>query len=378
MANNFFKSPTQVLQDMLADYKAITGIDLSPSDLGREEVVKFFPIAGAISAFYAMIVRTYDDFFPASASGVEALNKHLQQRQLPTQIQAQPSTGLLHFTGVTGAKILAGAQARRKLDGSIYVARQDITLDNNGDGIGYFISLLSGSSQNVETVGEVFTLVNAPTGVNPGGVNDTQFLDGRDVETAAEMLARIEEHDRNDNTGGNLAAYEAFARQASPQVVNAKAIKNPRGAGTVNTVITAGTTDIEAAVNNGQSVLRIPDSSLIATVQAYILDKNPTTDDHQTVAPVEVSFNVTVTYGLYDESLRSSINAIIQRVVKIFIYSALPTDVLWPTDLERAIDKAVGGYIKSRRVSDFSGSVYYTVPADSILKPGTITIQGLV
>lgn len=372
-----FKSPTDVLNDMIADYQALTGETLDPSDNSREEIIKMKTYAGAISGMYSALQRVEDDVFPESASE-QGLEMHLQAKQLPPRIQPTASNGVILHTGTPGTVIPANTQVKHNLTGRIYVSTASATLDGTGNAQVSYESLVAGQASNIAASGEAFTMVNTITGATAAVSSVTPFSDGRDLETPAEMLARIEAANRFDDTGGNLPAYERLAQAASPLVVSAKAIKNPRGFGTVNTVITSGTTDIEGAVDAGQAVTRIPSTDLINTVQASVIAKNPTTDDHLTVAPTETTFDVTVTYALYDETLRTSVNDAITKVVKVFIYTAAPGDILNPAQLERAIDLKVGHLISYRRVNNFGGaSPLYTVPSSQLIAPGTITLLGL-
>jgi uncharacterized phage protein gp47/JayE len=370
----WFKSPSEVETEMLADLESLTGFKLSASDTSREEVIKIKQASIAFSHLYAQIDRVADDFFPGSSSE-QGLVKHLASRQMSGREAAQPSSGTIQHTGTPGTVILATNRIRRKSDGKLFYLLANATIGGGGTVTASYQSVLSGQAQNVDITDDDFEMVTPQTGVDNACTNTTRFLDGRDIETAEEMLARIEAHDRDDDTGGNLEAYQRWAKEASDAVVSAKAVKNPRGPDTVDTIITSGTTDIAAAVENGDPVERIPSGGLLTTVQAYILSKNPTTDDHQTIGPVEDNFDSTVTYDLYDESLRTDVDAEITKVWKIYVYGVLSGAEADPTALERAIDAKVGHLIVRRRVSDFGiGTPPYTVPEGHILKPRTLTL----
>ena len=358
---------------MLSDYKNLTGVNLSPDDLNREEVIKFWTFAGAISMARSELRRYYDDIFPASSS-VEGLEKHLSARMMPSRKLPQPSTGVVRITGTNGVAIPIGTNIKLKLDGKIYTSISNGTISGGFVDI-TFQSVLTGAAQNMDQLNQEFSLTVPIVGVDQACFNQTQFLSGRDLETSGEMLARIQENDRDDNSGGNLAAYEAWALAASPQVVTATAIKTPRGIGTVNTVITSGTTDIESSVRNGQPVLRLPSATLINTVQSYITSKNPVTDDHLTVAPTETPFNLTVKFSLYDETLRSLVSAEISNLAKIYVYQARPGQFIYPTELEKRIDASIGDLILQREVSNFSGgTASYQLGIAELLVLNTITL----
>lgn len=374
--SEIFVAPADVMTDMLTDHKSISGVDLSPTDVSREEVIKYLVVAGAISSMTSQAQRSFDDGFPGSASET-GLEQHLQARELPPRIDAQPSVGTIRQTGTNGTVINIGAQISRDSDGSVFIAITSGTISGGHVDI-TFQSAQNGASQNLDTLSQTFTLLTSIPGADTSVMNTTQFLDGRDQETPDEMLARIVAHDQDENTGGNLAAYEAWAKAASPSVVTATAIKQPRGANTVNTVITSGTTDIATAVRNGDSITRLPSDDLITAVQAYILTLNPVTDDHETVAPTEEAFNSTIRFDLYDETQRSLVETEITILWKIFIYSAAPNQKLLPTDLERQIDADIGHLLAARRVETFGGSdLSYTVPASMLETPGTLTMTAM-
>jgi uncharacterized phage protein gp47/JayE len=373
---NVFKSTREVVQQMCDDHKNITGITLTPDQIDHPQVIKFYSNAGAISSLYSELQRTVNDFFPFSAS-VEANRKHLKTRSLPDQIPAGKSHGQIQFTLTAAATIPVGTQAKRKSDGALYQSIQAGSGSGAGNLAIFFESVDAGFDKNLDSLNQPFDLVIPITGVNTACVNVSKFLDGRDLETPAEMLDRILKHDRDSDSGGNSVAYERWAREASNEVVAAKCLRQVRGADTVDLIVTAGTTDIEAAVEAGIAVNRIPSDTLITTVQNYVAIQNPVTDDVLVKKPLEQSFNSNVKYSLISESVanRAYVDGIITKVWKTFVYKARPLDVLSPTELERAIDKRVGDLIKERNAENFNGATtYFQVPADKILTPGVLTL----
>lgn len=378
--DDIFLTPDQIAQQMLDDYKAITGIELSINDLGREEVVKIRNYSVAFSMERAELQRIEDNIFPQSST-TEGLIAHLAARQLPARASAQRANGLATFViTAVPVDIPLGTVFKKDLDGKLYRTTEAF-LTSDPAAIGNKIlnaeSVDTGQAQNIEADdGVTFKLASPIPNVDDAVESASQFRDGRDQETPEEMLERIQTHDRRRDTGGNLVAYERFAREASAQVVTAKALDEPRGPGTVDVVITSGTTDIRQAVENGEAITRLPSTALVNEVQAYVEQQNPTTDDVEVIAPTEEAFDVTYTYDLYDESLRPSVDADVRKEIDIYIYTATPNQVLHPTELERLIDARVGHLIKARRASNFDGgNVAYTVPNDKILSRGTITTQ---
>lgn len=375
---NVFKATRQIVEEMCADFKVLTGITLTPDQIDDSNVIKFWTDAGAISSFYSELQRSVNDFFPVSASE-EGLEKHLSTRSLAARIQPQKSHGQIEFTTTDSATTTSGVtQVKRRSDGAIFQAIESVARVGAGSLVAFFESIETGNAQNLDDTNQPFDLITPITNVQTACVNSSQFLDGRDLETPAEMLVRIQTHDQDDNTGGNAVAYETWAFEASAEVVTARVLRLVRGPDTVDTVITSGTSDIEAAVEAGQPVTRIPSVALIAAVQAYIVARNPVTDDHLTRAPAELSFDSTVKYTLFDETAanRAFVDSVIEKVWKTYVYQARSTDRLSPTDLERLIDKRIGDQIKEREVEDFHMShTYYDVPNDKILTPGTLTMS---
>ena len=378
---DIFKTPSQITQELLDEYKDITAIELSPNDLGREEVIKFRSLSVVISGLRAELQRIEDDTFPQSASE-QALERHLAARLLAARAAPQRSNGVCTFE-VTAVPVSIPAQTvfARDLDGKLFRTIEAFS-SSSSDAIGNVNlqceSVDVGQATNIEVESGVqFTLSSSVPNVAAAVLSATQFRDGRDQESPSEMLSRIQTFDRRRDTGGNLVAYERFAREASSQVVTAKAIDEPRGPNTVDVVITSGTSNIRQAVENGEAITRLPSSALVSTVQDYVREMCPTTDDAEVVMPTESEFDITVSYELYDESLRAAVDVEIKKEVEIYIYSAKAGDTLYPTELERLIDARVGHLIRSRRVADFGeSSLTFTVPNGEILIPGTTTIQG--
>jgi len=372
-----FKSTSEIVQEACDEFKSITQVTLSPGQIDNPHVIKMYTYAGPLSAFYSELQRTANDIFPVTASTL-ALRKHLKTRLLEDQIQPQKSHGKIVFSGSNGSFIPLYTQVKRVKDGAIYQTIQEATIGSAGFVSVFCESIETGTDKNLDSTGEPFVLSTPITGVSNSCSSETLFLDGRDLETPSEMLARIMAHDQDDNTGGNATAYETWAKEASNEVVTAKTIRRPRGVDSVDTYITSGTTDIQSAVENGLPVNRLPSQTLINTVQAYILALNPVTDDHITKAPIELSKDLIFKYSLYEESvaMRSYCDGVIRKIIQVYLYKARPEDTLTPSAIERLVDQSIGNLIKERKCGDLDSSTsYYIVPSVNILTPGTITIQ---
>jgi len=376
MANLFIDTPT-IAQQILDDLKNLTGVQLSLSQLDDDNVIKALTYAGPISAWYAQLQRLSNDTFAQSAS-TTALQNMLRARNLPPQGQAGPSHLQIQLTATAAAQVTTGiTQVQRSSDGAVFTCIQTVAVTAPGSIVAFFESVLDGSASNMDQLNQPFALITPITGINSACTNITLALDGVDEESDAAMAARIIAHDQDENSGGNVAAYIAWAEAASNEVVTATVLRRPRGPDTVDVIITSGTTDISAAVLAGQPVLRLPSGALIATVLAYIQNLNPITDDVQVYGPTEIPLNVTFNYQLYNESVanRAYVDNIITQQIEIYLYSANSGDILTPTAIERLVDQAIGDQIDQRLCLNLGGSTpEYVVPNGNILEPGTITL----
>lgn len=372
----YFRTPDDIATEMLADHLDLTTqagapVSLKITDIDRPEVVKYKTDASALSQVLGCLDQVSDDFFPGSATE-PGLENHLAERQMPPRISAQPATVQIKRTGTVDAVIGVEDQMVRVSDGTYWQAQSQFSIGGDGTGIGTYQSLLTGQVLNSENINDPYNAVSTLTGVDSPGVSTSAAQNGRDLETPAEMLARIVAHDQNPNSGGNLAAYEQWASEASPLVVTANA--DHTGADEVTVYITSGTTDIEAALRADSAVERLPSDDLIATVETYIEAKDPTTDTAIVAGPTEAAFDITFNYDLYDETQRTAVDPEVQLLTKLFIYTCQGNQTYSPTDLERLIQGRIGFLMPRMRASNFAGAVFaYTVPAETLLRPGAIT-----
>jgi|GEM_PF-6765334 len=373
-----FKTSQEILNDMLASYKQVTGIDVNPNDLGDEVVIKSLPYANVMSVFYAKLEMVKDARHPNSSNPSD-LVKHLASRFLPVRRQPSQSQGQIGFVSKDNFQNILfpiGVRVIRSSTGEVYISTQEGLSDNTGNVTILFRSERSGQALNIDKIDEIFSVEGDLAGYDKEGSSITVFADGRDLESPTEMLERINEYDRKLNTGGNLPAYEQFAKDADPSVVTATAIKHPRGVSTVDVVITSGTTDIEGAVRANLPVVRIPSLDLIATVQTYVSTQKPTTDDFLTRGPTEAEFDTTISYRPESQDDIPFIEEEIRKLWEIFVYSAKSGSRIEPTELERRIDQSLGARVPYRRVSDFTVDNYYKdISDENILKPGILTLS---
>lgn len=245
-------------------------------------------------------------------------------------------------------------------------------------------------------------LSSPPAGVSSIAVALTNLSDGRDLESNDEAATRILNRVRFPIAGGTVSDYQQWAVEADPSVIEANIIRFIFGPGTVGVVFTAGTTNIDEALNNGDAVVRVPSDDLVDTVTTYIDAKNPLTDCLTVLKPVLVSVDVTVRVRFVDGGLNTvpsgqtlTQEQLVQREVKRAIYKTPPggrrfgaTGFVVASEIEEVIDQGLsaapyteGEFVQiliDRQVDDLSSSgSNRTILDTELAEPGTITVVDL-
>lgn len=359
-------------------------------------------VGGLISGVYADQLKISNDPFPQSARR-EALEKSLFTYFGEGFKQATQAVGtLLVGAAATGATIPIGTQFQYNPNGNIYTSTETLTFTDAVTGTIAVISVNSGQDQNL-LLGASLSLPSPPAGVNSAAtVYGDNISDGRDVESNEEASARILRQIRTPLAGGKVDDYIQFALDADPSVTSAGVIRYPFGFGTVAVVITAGTTDIDTALNNGQPIVIIPSDALVDTVQAYIETQNPITDCATVLAPASAQQDVTVSVRFASGDSTTVISGqtltqaeLVQREVKRAIYKTPPggrvlgaSGYVVCSEIEEVIDSnlsagpyAVGNIAQilvDRQVADLSATgANRLLSNNEVALPGTITVIDL-
>lgn len=287
-----FKSPDQIASEYLLELKNLKS-DVNDKQTDSDWFIKSKVYGGVVAGAYSDQRKVADDAFPQSARR-EALEKHSfvyfnEGLKQPTQ-----SNGSALFTGATGSTVSAGIELIYDPNGNAYVTDEEKVIEQATGVLVSVQSVDTGQDQNLLDGAEL--TVQAP----PAGVDSTatvtggNLADGSDEETdqaaAERILARIREPIR----GGTEGDYEQWALEASDAVTRATILRFPNGLGTVGVVITAGTTDIDSAIDNDEPIVIVPSTDLISEVKAYIDDLRPLTDCVRVFPPIEVAQDVEV------------------------------------------------------------------------------------
>jgi uncharacterized phage protein gp47/JayE len=293
-----FKSASQIATDYLTYLKGIKPeVDTSRTD--SDWWVRSQVVGGVIAGVYADQALISNDAFPQNARR-EALQNHLFTWFGNANFNpASQSDGNVIVTGSSGSTVSVGTPLTYQPNQNGYVATEQITLTasiggGNASGLLPVSSVGVGQSQNL-LPGASLIFPSPPAGVVATVLVDALGLaDGRDEETEDEAAARILTRIRQRIRGGSISDFQQWAFEASGEVTTANVLRYPFGFGTVAVVITAGTTNIDAALNAGQPIIVSPSAALIATVLAYINSVREVTDCASVFGAIESPIDVTV------------------------------------------------------------------------------------
>jgi uncharacterized phage protein gp47/JayE len=357
-------------------------------------------IGGTMAGIYLDQQLLSNDPFPQTAR-TDALAKHLQtyfQPPLNTFIQPQPAVGNASVTGAVGTIISVGLSFLYQPNGNSYQATSGFVMAATS-ALVPVESVGTGQIQNLTSGASLF-IPSPPAGLNSTASASGDFQDGRDLETPAEAAARILAFIQTPPAGGTTADYVRFCQDADPSVVSVNVLRFPNGFGTVACIITAGTTDIDTALNNGDPIVVTPSPALLAEVLAYVNTVNPITDCVQIYGPYLLPVNVTVTVT-YSQGNGSTVlpgqtltqDQLVIREVQRAIWKTPPggrqlgaSGYMVKSDIEEGIDIALSNepyqtgtmpILQDRIVADLSATgANLLLLGTQTPVPGVITIIG--
>jgi uncharacterized phage protein gp47/JayE len=298
-----FLTPSQCATQYFQVLKSIKP-DLNTNDNNSDFVIRGKTISGVVSGLYGDLGKINNDPFISTARAT-ALTIIGQDYAIPQQPATQASgSAAVTISGTNGTVINPG-------DLTFLYAPTNILYTNTTGGtiVGGVLTvsvqcLVAGQIGNIASP-DTFTVVSPPTGVTGNAAIVSTIGNGSDAETTDSYRSRLLTRRQNAPAGGNETDYPEFAFQASSAVRSAAIYRFVRGLGTVGVYVTAGTTNIDAAVTAGESVVRIPTSDVINTIQNYYNAVVPLTDCPFVYSPTELDINVTVNV-IYAAGLTSS------------------------------------------------------------------------
>lgn len=306
MASYSYKTPSQIASDYIQILEILRP-ELNPIQQDSDWWIRANVVGGVVSGLYADQQKVEGDIFPQTAR-TAALQNFLNTYGLEAQIQPQPADGNVSVTGTIGTIYSIGQQFQHVLSGNIYQAVSGVTLVSTTGSVPVQ-SVATGANQNL-LPGTPLTISSPPAGSTSNAIV-INMQDGRDLETNAQMAARILAFIQQPISGGTKTDYQQWAQQGDPSVTYANVVANNayQGPGTVGIFIEAGTTDIDNAINNNIPIVRTPSTGVVAAVQTYIDGVNPLTD-YATVASVQeiqipATAHVTYVAGVSDSTILS-------------------------------------------------------------------------
>lgn len=400
MAINY-KTPSQVADEYLLFLKSLRP-EINDRQVDSDWYVRARVTGGVLSGVYSDQRKVGEDAFPQSARH-DALDRHLYTYFNGTFNPATVANGFALVTGATGTAVSGGTLSFTYLpNGNAYVNTEDFTITASSGELVAIQSVNTGQIQNL-LEGASLSVSTPPLGIDGTAiVANGPLSDGRNQETDAEAAARILAFIRNPVRGGTASDYEFWARTASPAVVTASVLRFPRGLGTVGVVISAGTTDIDQAIDNGDPIVLIPSDELVQTVQDYIETQRPLTDCVTVYKPIQVFQDVTVNVRFSSGSSGTILTGqtltqaeLVQREVSRALYKTPPggrrlgaSGYVVASEIEEVIDLGLSAspytvgilpILLDRQVLDLSASgANRGLLNNEIVYPGTITINELV
>lgn len=392
-----YKTPQQISDQYLLWLKTLKP-EVNIGQVDSDWFIRSRVVGGVFSGVYADQKKIANDAFPQSARR-EALERGLNLYFDEGFTPATQSIGFALVTGASGSQVVFGTQFEYGPNGNLYTATETTNFGTAASASVPVQSVSTGQNQNL-LEGSELTLPSPPAGIAPTAtVYNGDIRDGRNIESNEQASARILRQVRTPLAGGKVADYIAFALAANNSVVSANILRFPFGFGTVGVVITAGTTDIDTAINEGLPIVRVPSDALVDEVQTYIETQNPTTDCATVfgAASVPIDCTVTVRYLSGDGSTiiagqTLTQKQLVQREVSRALYKMPPggrqfgaTGFVLCSEIEEVIDLGLsadpyvqGNYaqiLTDRQVLDLSASgPNRKILGNEVPVPGTITV----
>lgn len=391
------KTPRQVAQEYLDNLKAARP-EINTDQTDTDWWIRSRVIGGVVSGVYADLNRVSNDAFPQSARR-EAIDKHLTVYFGSGLRSATAAVGSLSVTGTMGTVIPANTIFIHETTTNQYASTENIILAG-ATGEVPVQSINTGQDQNLLTStalvfqSPIVNITNAAIVLTPG------LTDGADDESTQAGANRVLSRIRAPARGGTEADYQNWAIAADNSVVSATVNRHIYGLGTIQLVITAGTNDIDDAIDNDLPIVVVPSAPLKEIVREYVEALNPICDVVYVDAPSEIAIDVTVECT-FDSGDKDTIvpdagatitqGDLVVREVKRALYKTPiggsvvnGVAAVRVIDIETQIDLNLSSLdgikyqiVGDRKVTISGGTPNLTIATDEIAVPGTITIGAL-
>lgn len=286
-----FPGPSDIQTQYFQILKSIKP-SLNVNDPNSDFVIRGKALTGLVSGLYGDQAKVNNDTFVSTARP-EGLALEGQDLGIAPQPATKADSPQVEVNGVNGSVVTPGQLT------FLYVPTNVIYTNTTGGTVSGGVldveiqATITGQIGNV-LAPDTLQVVSPPVGINTAAAIVQSIADGADVESTDSYRARLLSRKQQPPAGGNQTDYPNFAFAGDPSVRSATIRRFGRGLGTVDVYITTGTTDIDTAVTQGLSIVRIPSGTVIDNVQAYLDSHVPLTDCAEVFAPTQVNVPVTV------------------------------------------------------------------------------------
>lgn len=320
------------------------------------ESILSIALAGAANQLHGHISWLSKQILPDTAEG-QFLDRHASIRGL-TRTTATKSTGNLPVTGVAGSVIPVSTKYSTT-DGQTFSTLAEITLDESGEGIVSLEADVAGIYGNLIS-GTTLTLVSPIAGVDPSGVITAAFEEGTNIESDANLRARVLLAWQAQERGGTAADYISWALEVAGNTrAWAWGAKDNVGLLPGCVLVTfVRDSDIDL----------IPNQSEVDATQAHLETVKPITADVIVAAPLSEPIDITISnLSPNTQAVKDSIAA---ELADLFFNEAAPGEIMLRSHIDQAISSA-NGEVDHLLVSPATDST----PSGALYLPtlGTIT-----
>lgn len=287
--------------------------------------------AGAVHMLYGYGQWIAKQILPTTADA-EYLELHAETWGI-VRLSGSYATGTAVFTGVNGSVIPEGAVVQRG-DGVQYKVDADATI-TAGSATVNLTAMVSGAESNA-LVSTIVALVNPVVGVNQSGsIGPSAMTGGVDRETDEQLRTRLLQRLQNPPMGGALADYEAWAYEVSGVY---KPFVFPLYDAENDVYPAPGHVGVTCIVADGD---RIPDASLITSIQNHLDIVAPVTANVKVYAPTKVEVDFEIAISPNTSAVREAIRA---EIASLFDREGAPNVTIPVSHINEAISIAVGEY----------------------------------
>jgi len=249
-------------------------------------------LAEAIYGLYNEASAVHDDLFVTDKVSSDALEMHAEARLgSGARKGASIASGIdaLRVTGTVGVEIPAG-ESLSYVDGAEYETTEDATIDSGGSIDVSVASVTTGLAANRD-VADVLTFDNPPAGIDAENSLVVAVDGAVDIESDAELIARILDAYRNPPGGGRFSDFRQWST-AVTGVLGAYVY----GPSSVDTDGRRGLGTVDVAITKvGTAGARIPTAATQTAVELALDDLRPcTTRDFLVHLPTTVTQNIRV------------------------------------------------------------------------------------